>query len=301
MYVKKIFFIIFLFFELVFSQEKSIITVLGTVQDGGLPHIGCNKHGCDQPPSPDFKVTSLGLTLPNNEGFYLFEATPDFSYQLRLMSSLYSSPFNGVFITHAHIGHYTGLMFLGKEALDAKNIIVYVMKRMSDFLRNNGPWSQLVDDSNIKLVQLSNNESIRISKNLSVRPVLVPHRDEFSETVGYFIQGQNKTAFFLPDIDKWKNWSMSLKEVVKKTDILFLDATFYDNSEINYRSIESIPHPFVIETIESLKSLPIEEKKKIYFIHMNHTNPMLNPESHISNSILKQGYNIAKIGQTFQL
>ena len=292
--------VFFLVFEFLISQKTSIITVLGTVQDGGLPHVGCEKQCCNKS-SSDLKVTSLGLTLPDNEGFYLFEASPDFTDQLKYMTTKYKAPFNGVFLTHAHIGHYTGLMYLGKEALGGKNTPVFAMSRMSEYLANNGPWSQLVSDSNIELINLKRDEAHDISKNISVKPIIVPHRDEFSETVGYFIYGSNKTAFFLPDIDKWDRWSTSLKDIVESTDILFLDATFYDNSEINYRPVESIPHPFVIETLETLKTLSIKDKKKIFFIHMNHTNPMLDPNSNISLRVLSEGYNIAKIGQTFEL
>lgn len=123
----------------------------------------------------------------------------------------------------------------------------------------------------------------------------------FSETVGYYIYGSQKTAFFLPDIDKWSSWPTSLKEIVKSTDFLFIDATFYDNSEINYRPVESIPHPFVIETMKTLKSLSKKDKNKIFFIHMNHTNSMLDPNSEIALRVIREGYNIAKIGQTFEL
>tara|TARA_B100000780_G_scaffold92861_1_gene64459 strand:- start:963 stop:1871 length:909 start_codon:yes stop_codon:yes gene_type:complete len=295
-----LFFIYFLFSCNIISQNRDFITVLGTVQDGGLPHIGCDKKCCNGK-SDELKVTSLGLTLSDNQGFYIFEASPDFSYQLSYMSKKYKTSFNGIFVTHAHIGHYTGLMYLGKEALGSKNIPVYVMNRMSKYLTKNGPWSQLVSQSNIKLVDLANNKSYDVSKKVSIKPFIVPHRDEFSETVGFFIYGSKKTVLFLPDIDKWNRWSTSLIDIVKSTDVLFLDATFYDNSEINYRPVDLIPHPFVVETLKKLESLSANEKKKIFFIHMNHTNPMLNPDSEIALKVISKGFNIAKIGQIFEL
>ena len=175
------------------------------------------------------------------------------------------------------------------------------MNRMSKYLTKNGPWSQLVSQSNIKLVDLANNKSYDVSKKVSIKPFIVPHRDEFSETVGFFIYGSKKTVLFLPDIDKWNRWSTSLIDIVKSTDVLFLDATFYDNSEINYRPVDLIPHPFVVETLKKLESLSANEKKKIFFIHMNHTNPMLNPDSEIALKVISKGFNIAKIGQIFEL
>ena len=139
------------------------------------------------------------------------------------MNTKYKSSFNGVFLTHAHIGHYTGLMYLGKEALGAKNTPVYAMSRMSNFLIKNGPWSQLVSQSNIELINLNNDQSYNISDDISVKPVLVPHRDEFSETVAYQIESLEKKILFIPDIDKWSSWPTSLKKIVKSTDFLFID------------------------------------------------------------------------------
>eukprot|EP00957_Ditylum_brightwellii_P156501 11911053-Ditylum_brightwellii.AAC.1 len=61
---------------------------------------------------------------------------------------------DGIFLTHAHIGHYTGLMYLGREALGAVDVPVYAMPRMRSFLKNNGPWSQLVSLGNINIQNL---------------------------------------------------------------------------------------------------------------------------------------------------
>lgn len=207
----------------------------------------------------------------------------------------------GIFLTHAHIGHYSGLMYLGKEALGAKKVNVFAMQRMSNFLINNGPWSQLVNDQNILINKMTENQDIILNKNISVLPIKVPHRDEFSETVGFFIKGINKTVLFIPDIDKWNKWNKSLIEVLKEVDFAFIDATFYDNKEINNRDISEIPHPFVIETMDLLKDLSFSERKKIYLIHLNHTNPLLDASSQEYKKVINFGFNIAKIGMSFNL
>lgn len=199
------------------------------------------------------------------------------------------------------MGHYSGLMQLGREALGAKNIPVYVMPKMSAFLSKNGPWSQLVSLKNIELIPLDKNKVATPSPEITVTPLLVPHRDEFSETVGYRIQGPNKKVLFIPDIDKWSKWEFSLIELLEKVDYAFIDATFFDAKEINYRPISEIPHPLVKETIAYLSSASKELKNKVYFIHMNHTNPMLNPESEETKWVIEEGFNIARKGQKFKL
>jgi pyrroloquinoline quinone biosynthesis protein B len=206
-----------------------------------------------------------------------------------------------IFLTHAHIGHYTGLMYLGKEAMNAQQVPVYVYPKMQVFIENNGPWSQLVSNKNIVLKTMQTNKLQQLNSQLSVLPFQVPHRDEFSETVGYQINGQEKSALFIPDIDKWEKWETSIIDAIQKVDYAFIDATFFSGKEIQARDISEIPHPFVIESIELFGKLSPTEKAKIHFIHMNHTNPLLKPKSFESKKVEALGFNIARTGDRFTL
>jgi pyrroloquinoline quinone biosynthesis protein B len=192
-------------------------------------------------------------------------------------------------------------MYFGRESVGASKIPVYAMPRMENFLTENAPWSQLIGLKNIEIKNLKDGEIIRLNENLKVTPFLVPHRDEFSETVGFEIKGKNKTAVFIPDIDKWSKWNSDLKELIKRVDYAFLDATFYKNGEIPNRDMSEIPHPFVEETMKLLEDLPIEEKTKIIFIHFNHTNPLLKKNSKQRREVLRKGFRAADEGMIFDL
>lgn len=282
------------------TQSPVSLIVLGTVQDGGSPHIGCKRECCAelfQNPDPKRKVVSLGIVDHENEKTYLFEATPDMSTQLKALKSYAGLEVeipDGIFLTHAHIGHYTGLMYLGREALGAHQVPVYAMPKMKVFLENNGPWSQLVALGNMDLIEMSDKRSVELTPHLTVTPFKVPHRDEFSETVGYKIIGSTKSVLFIPDIDKWHKWEESITEEIRKVDLAFLDASFFDGEEINNRDIAEIPHPFVIESMELFASLPASEKEKIHFIHLNHTNPLLDKTSGASQFVRDAGYKVAQ-------
>ena len=278
-----------------FNQIKSNYTlkILGVVQDGGMPHLGNNKTCCENI-KKDKYVTSLMLMNNENNESFLFDASPDINKQLNFMGDRIKKDLKGIFLTHAHIGHYTGLMYFGREALNSKLVNVYAMPRMKKFLEENGPWSQLVSLQNISIIELSNESKISIDSNVIVQPVEVPHRAEFSETVGYKIYGPNKTALFIPDIDKWYLWEKSIVDEIKQVDYAIIDATFYDSKEVNYRDISEIPHPFVTESMDLFDSIDIKEKNKIYFIHLNHTNPLLNEQSKQYKSVITKGYNVAK-------
>jgi pyrroloquinoline quinone biosynthesis protein B len=289
-----------------FSQnDSSYIFILGNTQDAGVPHIGCEQEFCKQNhnSNENYFATSIAVVDSESTQFTLFEATPDITYQLNYISTSLFKRFilpNNIYITHAHIGHYTGLMYLGRESLGASGVNVRVLPKMTDFLKNNGPWNQLIKLKNIDLEEIEFDKISSIFNNIKIVPFQVPHRDEYSETAGYIIKGKNKTALFIPDIDKWERWEKDINEMVKKYDYLLLDATFYDEKEIN-RDINEIPHPVVKETLDLFKNISLKDKRKIYFIHMNHTNMMLDPDSELSRLVLTKGFNIARIGQKLYL
>lgn len=287
------------------------LEVLGIAQDAGSPQMYCRRECCKPlwgKPESHTAVVSLGVTDRQNRQQYLFEATPDIREQWKNLSTRLSPVLDqpsGIFLTHAHMGHYMGLLHLGREAMGAKEVPVYGMPRMTQFLSSQGPWDQLVRLKNIRLTALRSDSVQLLNRHLQVIPLLVPHRDEYSETVGFLIQGPNKTALFVPDIDKWHVWETDLNALIKQVDYAFLDATFYDVDELPGRNMDEIPHPFVLETLETVKKLPIEERQKIYLIHFNHTNPLLHPNrpanSAAVNSVKEAGVNMARIGQRFAL
>ena len=297
------FILVILFIPLVaFNQDNSTysLKILGVVQDGGLPHLGSNKLCCENIEQKRY-VTSIMLVNNENNESYLFDASPDINEQLNFMGDRIKKDLKGVFLTHAHIGHYTGLMYFGREALNSKLINVYAMPRMKKFLEQNGPWSQLVSLENISINEINSNSKISVDPNVTIQPIEVPHRAEFSETVGYKIYGPNKTVLFIPDIDKWYLWEKSIIDEIKQVDYALIDATFYDSEEVNYRDLSEIPHPFVVESMELFDSTSDEEKKKIFFIHLNHTNPLLNKDSDQYKFVKDKGYNVAEEGMKLKL
>ena len=283
------------------ANDEAYLFVLGVAQDAGYPQVGCYEEHCMpgwEDPSLRRGATSIALIDPAAKTKYLFEATPNLPEQLYALEKEAPSEqyeLEGIFLTHAHMGHYAGLMFLGHEAMGGKDIPVYAMPRMQSYLRSNGPWSQLVEFNNIVLQPLADNKAVTLA-GMSVTPLLVPHRDEFSETVGYLIKGANKSALFIPDINKWSVWETEIAQIIQTVDYALLDATFYGDGELPGRDMSKVPHPLVTETMQALSGLSLEERNKVWFIHMNHTNPLLNPGSEEANTVRANGFNIAVEG-----
>jgi len=281
--------------------DQPHLLVLGVAQDAGYPQAGCQKDCCQKVwegvVAPK-QVSCLALVDPTQNRAWLFDATPGFREQLHQLE-IRGLELAGIFLTHAHIGHYTGLMQLGHEAMGAQGVPVYVMPRMKTYLENDGPWGQLVNYKNIVLQPLVADSTIHLPGNFSVTPFLVPHRDEYSETVGYRIEGPDKKALFIPDIDKWERWNRDITAEIQQVDYAFLDATFYADGEIPGRAMHEIPHPFIEESMARFEELSAEDKEKVHFIHFNHTNPVLRKDTEAYQIVLKKGYHVAEEGMSF--
>ena len=251
-----------------------IIHVLGIAQDGGYPHAGCNKLCCTSiwsTPELHRLPSSIAAIDLKQKQFYLFDITPNIKDQLYHLNQ-YNCQLAGIFITHAHIGHYLGLMDLGLEVMNTQNIPVYVMPRMKKFILNNQPMTQLIENNNIQIMDAKNNKAI-LFDNLSVIPFEVPHRNELSETVGFRLLSSDKSVIYLPDIDSWDDWQVKLTEFIMDNNLLFLDGTFYKKNEIKLRDISRIPHPEVVDTMQRLSALSSHYKKRVYqhrHININH-------------------------------
>ena len=135
------------------TSQTPYIVVLGIAQDGGIPHTNCNKKCCrdEWDKNKSEKVSCIGLVDPRSNQSWLVDATPDFPQQYHTITNKHKTKLEGIFLTHAHIGHYSGLMYLGREVMGAKMMKVFVMPRMESFIKNNGPWNQLVELNNIIL------------------------------------------------------------------------------------------------------------------------------------------------------
>ena len=172
---------------------------------------------------------------------------------------------------------------------------------MESFIKNNGPWNQLVELNNIILKKITARKEIKVNNQLFIKPILVPHRDEYSETVSYQIMGPNKSLLYIPDIDKWTKWEEDILLKIKYIDLLLVDGTFFSSDEIPNRDISEIPHPSITESMNLFSSLSTKDRNKVFFIHLNHTNPAIKRKSAAQNIIKSKRFNIAYEGMKFSL
>jgi pyrroloquinoline quinone biosynthesis protein B len=288
--------------------------LLGTAQDGGLPQTACGCSNCTlarRDPSRARRVASLAIHFPSTNRVYLVDATPDLPAQIDTVRAFRRhpegrpdrEPLDGVLLTHAHMGHYLGLAHLGFESVNAWSVTVWGSSRMLGFLRDNGPWSQLVRLGNIDLVEARPGTPVGLGERVSATPLAVPHRDEFSDTVAWILRGPGRTVLYVPDTDDWVSWDPSLLEVLdrEKVDVALLDATFYSGDELPDRDVSKIRHPLVTRTMDLLEPRVKSGRLRVLFTHLNHTNPANDPGSAARKAIEARGFEVAEEGMEIGL
>lgn len=291
------------------AEQKPFLIVLGIAQDGGVPHIGTRSSAWNNRPERRY-AASLGIVDPRSNQRWIIEATPDVKEQLHRLDE--AAPFHsvpagflsGIAITHAHVGHYLGLAFFGKEMMNGKNIPLYTMPKMGQFLSENLPWSDLIANGNVLPHELQPDIPFQLNERITLTPLLVPHRDEQSETVGFRVQGSERSILFIPDIDRWDDWDAwgrRVEEEIEQVDVAYLDGTFFDERELPGRDMAKIPHPTIRSSIERFAPLPESERKKIRFIHLNHSNPALRHGSPERNLVESTMAAIAEEGEEITL
>lgn len=287
------------------------IRVLGTAQDGGLPHAACTCPRCEAArtdPARRRLVASIAIVLPDRGEAYLVDATPDIRPQLHALRDVGPTatgrtdrrPVDGVFISHAHLGHYTGLAFLGFEAIHTDEVPVYATPAMAGFLRKNAPWDQLVRLENITLKELAPGVQ-RTLGAVSVTPIKVPHRDEYADTVGYRLRGPTRTVLYVPDTDPWGKWPAPVTDALQGVDTAILDGTFFSADELPGRDLSRIGHPLIVDTMDLLEDRVKSGTLAVYFTHLNHSNPALEPTSEARTTIEARGFHLLEDGQTLAL
>jgi pyrroloquinoline quinone biosynthesis protein B len=262
------------------------VVVLGVAQDGGLPHAGCSCVRCSaarRGERPREKVACLGLAV--GERVFLLDATPDLPEQLHAMGARAPA---GVFLTHAHMGHYVGLVHLGREALGARGFVLHGTPRMEAFLRGNAPWRALFDEGRATF-----DATLRADLGgVRLEAIPVPHRDEWTDTVAWRIEGPRRSVLWLPDIDSWEAWDLDVRDVVASVDVAFLDATFFADGELR-RDMSEVPHPRVTDTMDRLSDLAA----RVRLVHLNHTNPLWDDDTPATS----RGFRVAREGEEFPL
>lgn len=274
------------------------VLVLGVAQDGGHPQPGCSRTCCKGEGIVPHLTTCVAVI--DSDEAWLLDAGPDLRQHLARLDEA-GVRLAGTLLTHGHIGHYTGLMYLGREAMNSSSLPVWAAPRLADYLTRNGPWEQLITNRNIDLRVLDAASSIALSPRVRAEAFTVPHRDEYSETVGFRINGPRASVLYVPDTDSWENWDRPIEDHIREVDTALLDATFFDDLELPTRNIAEIAHPLVVDSLARFSPLSDHDRAKVRFTHLNHSNPLLDRNSDAFIRVARAGMGVAAEGDVYVL
>ncbi len=272
--------------------------VLGTVQDGGFPHVGCACPACERAtrePSLRRSVASLGLVT--RKGIAVIDATPDFASQTRRLAELagrsVADPPRALLLTHLHAGHVLGLALMGREAWANTGTPVWATEKCLAFLQRNEPFAALFRDGHLsgRALPLGWDASL---DDLVIQPIPVHHRSENGDTVGYRVEGPERSIFYAPDLD---SVTPDVIGQIRAADIAILDGTFFRRGELSRTDASAVPHPAIADTMSAVSRIDT----KVLFTHLNHTNPGLDPDSRESRAIRAVGMRVAREGEVIEL
>ena len=236
--------------------------VLGIAQDAGVPQINCACPRCARFAAAPLLPACLGVVAGDRA--WLVDATPAIGAQIRMLGRMPE----GILLTHVHMRHVAGLRQLGEEALDARDVEVFGTPHVCSWIEKNEPWRRLVKRKNIRLVYENAGTTLDLADGLAVESFPVHHRD--LETVGYRVRGPGRSLVWLPDIDRW---DLDLDALIDGCDLALLDGTFYTRGEIARQG--NVPHPPIEETLDRLDP---GRAAKVRFVHLNHTNRLLDAD-----------------------
>jgi pyrroloquinoline quinone biosynthesis protein B len=287
------------------------LVVLGIAQDGGLPHFGCEQPCCVAARREGRTLFPAALGLIDRRGageprLLLVEATPRIEEQVAMLHQVAGvqgrgrQPVDAVMTTHAHLGHFLGLLWFGREIAGSRAVPLHASARFCEFLATNAPWRQLLALGQLRPQAFTPDTEFSPWPGLTVRAIPVPHRDEWSDTMAYVLRGPQRVVLFVPDVDAWHQAPGLLDRLLADVDIAYLDGTFYDGRELPDRDLAEIPHPPITATMALLAERARQRPGRIRFLHCNHSNPVLHDPA-VRQRVLDAGFGIAEQGERVAL
>lgn len=291
--------------------------VLGASAGGGLPQWNCGCRNCEDarkgliPPSGQ---SSLAVS-PDGERWSILNASPDIRQQMQDRPQLHprrlrDTPVASVLLTNGDIDHIAGLLSLREQTpftLFATGDILGVLAENRIF--------EAVNRDKVTRHQIALQQDFALLDGLKARLFAVPGKVPLfmeegtvqidlmgEQTVGVRLTTGDRVAYYIPGCAQVTD---ALLEQISDADQLFFDGTLWDDDEMirtgtGTKTGQRMGHIPVSGPNGSIARLAGLAAAKT-FIHINNTNPMLQPDSPERAFVENAGWTIAHDGQEITL
>lgn len=294
------------------------IIVLGAGAGGGLPQWNCGCQNCRDAREgklPNMTQSSIAVSA-DRENWAVLNASPDIAAQLQRTprlwpASLRGSPIKAVLLTNGDIDHIAGLLTLREKT----PFTIFATQSGIDILKTNSVFNVL-DAGLVERKKMFTEQSFHPVPGLTVTPFSVPGKvalfleDESSldleavgdQTIGLMLETGDKRAAYIPGCATLPDWLLQQLDAV---DLLLFDGTVWENDDMQrtgtgQKTGARMGHVALNGKGGSLERISAISARKV-LIHINNTNPILQPDSTERAQVIKQGWDIAFDGMEISL
>ena len=310
------------------------IRVLGSAAGGGFPQWNCNAplSRAVRAGKPGFlaRTQSSIAASADGTGWVVFNASPDIREQIaatpdlqpRADGPLRHTPIKAVVLTNADVDHIAGLLSLRER----EAFTLYATKRVLKTLADNSIFQvlnpEIVERRELPLSGTTELEGPDGPLGLTVETFPVPgkvalflEQDEEAnfgtapgDTIGIMLRetaknGTSGQLFYIPGCAAVDD---ALRQRIDGGDCLMFDGTVFHDTEmadtgVGIKTGARMGHLEIggsAGSIEALKGLQLGRR---IFVHINNTNPILDPASEAAKAVRAAGWEVGYDGMEVSL
>ncbi len=294
------------------------IVTLGAAAGGGLPQWNCGCVNCTAARAgviPQLSQSSIAVS-GDGRAWALVNASPDLRTQLAACQALHPTgprevPLASVLLTNGDIDHVAGLLTLREK----QAFTLMATPGVLEVLAQN-PIFAALDVSLVERRPVRLDEGFELTPGLRATVFAVPGKvplylegDEVvsdlegEQTVGVALEAGARRAFYIPGCAKMPP---ALEGRLRGADLVLFDGTLWDDDEmirmgLGAKTGRRMGHMCVGGPDGSIAAFEGLGVGRRVFVHMNNSNPLVDPASPERAAAEAAGWTVAQDGMEFTL
>jgi pyrroloquinoline quinone biosynthesis protein B len=288
------------------------IKILGTSAGGGLPQWNCNCDNCNNARNdiiPSRMQSSIAIS--NGVEWTLINASPDINRQINenLIShsdNIRDNRIANIILVDGQLDHTMGLL----NIREGNPLKIFCTQTVHKQISEEFPIIKILDNfcgTNVTEIQ-TKVPFIPIAGIMIIPIDIESNAPKYSKlrdnkrdgsNIGLVILTETKSLFYAPGLLKVTE---DILTIFQNVDHILIDGTCWTNNELVTANISSstasdMGHINQLELLEHLKNVSATKT----LIHINNTNPILNPESDQYKILMDAGIKVSYDGMEIKL